>query len=487
MQKTDIPNKFLVAWAQGDSSRVEVPVTTSDATRASQTLGFPPLTMQPPEAGGKPPNGEDFNGGLNQIARVARWMMAGSDFPYDNAFATASQIGGYASGAVIPRADGTGYWVSIADNNTTNPDATDGTAANWLPAWVSGSASVSVSSTDVTVYPVTAAKQILLISGTLTANRNIILPAWTYNWQIIDNTVRAGFTLTAKTASGAGVLLQTGQQCVRGDGTNIVQTPQSIAAATIGTQAAQLAQVVGLAGQVRRLAMSLTAASATATFTADEVLVETAVGGTVYRITNLNQALNLAATGINGMDTGTAPVSGYVAVYAGVNPTTGAKGVWAQAVSGQPTSTYTGANAPSGYTASGLIAIVPTNPSGQFVPCFINDRKLSRLPVGVLFSSPTSQGSFTSLSIANAVPPGAKRIYGYTEYTGSIAANISMYVAADSTGLGQLRTAGVITNNGQPLDFPFVLDLLTSQTLYYTATTSGGSPTYSIVLSAYEI
>ncbi|MGJ8495912.1 hypothetical protein ACSFB1_12015, partial [Glaesserella parasuis] len=113
MQKTDIPNKFLVAWAQGDSSRVEVPVTTSDATRASQTLGFPPLTMQPPEAGGKPPNGEDFNGGLNQIARVARWMMAGSDFPYDNAFATASQIGGYASGAVIPRADGTGYWVSI--------------------------------------------------------------------------------------------------------------------------------------------------------------------------------------------------------------------------------------------------------------------------------------------------------------------------------------------------------------------------------------
>ncbi|MGJ8510673.1 hypothetical protein, partial [Glaesserella parasuis] len=139
-------------------------------------------------------------------------------------------------------------------------------------------------------------------------------------------------------------------------GTNIVQTPQSIAAATIGTQAAQLAQVVGLAGQVRRLAMSLTAASATATFTADEVLVETAVGGTVYRITNLNQALNLAATGINGMDTGTAPVSGYVAVYAGVNPTTGAKGVWAQAVSGQPTSTYTGANAPSGYTASGLIA-----------------------------------------------------------------------------------------------------------------------------------
>jgi len=267
----------------------------------------------------------------------------------------------------------------------------------------------------------------------------------------------------------------------------VFNVPVQVGQAVSALQAAQFGQMVGVAGQVRRLAMSLTAASATATFTADEVVVETTVGGLVYRIANLNQALNLATTGINGMDTGTAPASGYVAVYAGYNPTTGAKGVWAQTVSGQPTSTYTGANAPSGYTASGLIAIIPTNPSSQFVPCFINDRKLSRLSVGVLVSSPTSQGSFTSLSIANAVPPGAKRIYGYTEYTGSIGANISIYVAADSTGLGIVRTAGVISSSGQPLDFPFVLDLLTSQTMYYTSAISGGTPTYSIALSAYEI
>ncbi|MGF6054225.1 hypothetical protein ACQE9B_28365, partial [Klebsiella pneumoniae] len=78
-------------------------------------------------------------------------------------------------------------------------------------------------------------------------------------------------------------------------------------------------------------------------------------------------------------------------------------------------------------------------------------------------------------------------IYGYTEYTGSIGANISIYVAADSTGLGIVRTAGVISSSGQPLDFPFVLDLLTSQTMYYTSAISGGTPTYSIALSAYEI
>ncbi|WP_436632525.1 hypothetical protein, partial [Lactobacillus acidophilus] len=81
--QTNQPAKFLVPFAQNDSSRVELPVTTSDATRASQSLGFPPATMQPPEAGGVPPQGEDFNGALNQIARIAWWMMLGGRFSFD--------------------------------------------------------------------------------------------------------------------------------------------------------------------------------------------------------------------------------------------------------------------------------------------------------------------------------------------------------------------------------------------------------------------
>jgi microcystin-dependent protein len=242
MQKTNIPNKFLLPWAQNDVARVEVPVTTTSTTRASQSLGFPPLTMVPPEAGGVPPNGEDFNGGMNQISRAIWWMLQGGAFPYDSTFATSAQIGGYASGACIPRADGLGFWVSTADNNTTNPDATDGTAANWVPAWVYGTAAITATSTDVTIQPVNAAKPTLLISGTLTASVNIILPAWLYKWEIVDNTVRGGNTLTVKTASGSGVVLQTGAQIVRGDGTNIVQLPQSIAQATASTQPVTLGQ-----------------------------------------------------------------------------------------------------------------------------------------------------------------------------------------------------------------------------------------------------
>ena len=55
--------------------------------------------------------------------------------------------------------------------------------------------------------------------------------------------------------------------------------------------------------------MSIATASATATFTADEIIVETALGGTQYRLSSFNKTINLGVVGAGGMD---------VAVSAGV-------------------------------------------------------------------------------------------------------------------------------------------------------------------------
>jgi hypothetical protein len=222
MQSTNAPNKFLVPFATGDGAKVEIPLTTSDATRASQTLGFPPLTMQPPEVGGVPPQGEDFNGAMNQIARVAWWAMLGNLFPYDATFATSASIGGYPKGALVRRADMAGFWINGADNNQTNPDDNTGLSANWLPGTVYGSASIAVSTTTL-IYPVNAAFKTLNLTGTLTANSVVELPAWAYAWDVIDNTVRGGFSLTVKTVSGTGIAITPGAQTLRGDGTNITQ------------------------------------------------------------------------------------------------------------------------------------------------------------------------------------------------------------------------------------------------------------------------
>ncbi|WWQ12961.1 tail fiber protein [Ralstonia phage PQ43W] len=251
MQSSSRPLKWTVPFAQNDSSKVELPVSTSDPTRASLQKGFPPGTMQPPESGGVPPQGEDFNGGMNQIARIAWWLMMGGGFPFDSTFANDSNIGGYPLGATVPRSDGTGYWLNTAENNTTNPEATDGSAANWVAAYNYGWAAVSgLAGANVTLTPAQAAKQQITLTGTLTANIQLIFPTWQQRWEIVNNTTGA-FTVTAKTAGGSGIVVnQNVSTPVIGDGTNILQPLEqfNVAPALTATNPVQMGQVQSQSG-----------------------------------------------------------------------------------------------------------------------------------------------------------------------------------------------------------------------------------------------
>lgn len=222
MQNSQLPAKWLKPFAADDVAKVEIPLTSGDATRASQSLGFPPLTMQPPESGGVPPQGEDFNGAMNQVARIVWWKMAGGAIPFDNTWTTNAAIGGYPQGAVITSADLQGSWISTADNNTNNPD-TNGT--NWVPGDAYGATTVVMTNANVGLAPSTAAKKIIVITGTLTANVQLLLPTWVREWLIVNSTAGA-FTVTVKTTAGTGVIVpQTGVGTpVRGDGTNIYAT-----------------------------------------------------------------------------------------------------------------------------------------------------------------------------------------------------------------------------------------------------------------------
>ena len=122
---------------------------------------------------------------------------------------------------------------------------------------------------------------------------------------------------------------------------------------------------VGVIGSARNVKMSVAAASASATITADQIFVGTSLSGQVYRLASLSKSINLATTGAGGMDTGTAPASGYVAIYAIYNPTTATSALLAtNATSSIVGEVYGGANMPAGYTASALVAVWPTNASG---------------------------------------------------------------------------------------------------------------------------
>lgn len=483
--QANIPAKWYVPFANGDGSRVELPVTTADPTRASQTLGFPPLTMQPPESGGVPPQGEDFNGGMNQIARVAWWVLNGGGWPYDASFATQANIQGYPNGAKLQSADFRGDWINTTDSNQNNPDTT---GTGWVPGFQYGvTALAALTGGTVTPTPAQAAKNSITLAGTLGAALTIVLPTWLKNWTITNNTTGA-FVTIVKTAAGSGVTIpQNGAPTrVSGDGTNITQVGENIPAATTGNQAAQFGQVSGIVGSMRNVAMTVSAASATATLTADEIIVESALGGLRYCLPSFSKTINLATTGAGGMDTGTAPVNGYVGIYAIWNPTTATSALLAvNATAGTISAVYGGVNMPAGFTASGLVSVRATNASGQFKVSFQRDRRVSFPATNVLNTS-TSQASFTSFSAAAAVPFNAARALGNLSVVSTAGTSaMALNIAGDVSGSGN-QTNTCVNSSTVTTVINFACDINTAQTLFYTASNSAGTPTYSVSLSAYE-
>lgn len=488
MQISSIPLKWTLPFAANDSAKVEIPATTADPSRFSLSLGSPPLTGQPPETGGVPPQLEDFNGAMNQISRITWWAMGGGPFPFDATWSSNVNVNGYPQGGKIRTADLQGDWLSLVDNNITNPD-TVGTG--WVPGYNYGTTALTgQTGGTTTLTPAQAVKRTFSIAGTLTSNLTIVLPTWLQEWTV-TNTTTGAFTVTVKTAAGSGVLIpqNSAPTRVRGDGTNITQLSENIAPAMQATQAVRLGQLTGLVGAARLVKMTITAAAASATLTADQVVVGTALNGVQYLLPSFNQTINLATTGAGGMDVGTAPVSGYVAVYAIYNPTTAAVALLATNATSAPAPTvYGGANMPSGYTASALVSVWPTNGSGQLVVGLQNDRRITGL-LSTVLSTSTPAPSLTALSIASAVPPNARWIRGTTNIQNATttATAVAINVAASAAGLGQQYNQGYLSTTSQLVQ-NFTIDLQTAQQIYYLATTTPNvSATYNIYITAYEI
>lgn len=185
MQSSNQPEKISLPFATSGQKQ-PIPVASQigiEDGRASYSDGFPPLTRTPLAAGGVPPFGTDMNGILNAITLIQQWQSAGGFFTFDAAFA--ASIGGYAKGAMLLKADGSGYWRNNVENNVANPD-TGG--AGWAAIVQSASASVegliqlasqaevnARTNTNKSVTPKTVGNGVAYSLGT---NGYIILPTW---------------------------------------------------------------------------------------------------------------------------------------------------------------------------------------------------------------------------------------------------------------------------------------------------------------------
>ncbi len=236
MQLTNTPAKLVLPFANAGAKNT-IPTASQigiTAGAASLVDGFPPLTRTPIASGGVPPSGLDMNGILFELSAILRWANAGGGYAFDGTFAADSNVGGYPKGARIMRSDGLGYWFNTVENNTTDPENTGAgvaAAAGWVPDYTNGVTTVAMASANVTLTPVQYGKPVIVITGTLTANLNLIFPNLANEWTVINNTTGA-FTITCKTAAGTGLVVNTAALIV-GDGTNI-QSAITDAAAIFG-------------------------------------------------------------------------------------------------------------------------------------------------------------------------------------------------------------------------------------------------------------
>ena len=239
----------------------------------------------------------------------------------------------------------------------------------------------------------------------------------------------------------------------------------------------------GIVGDARNAAMSVTTASATATFTADQIIVGTALNGTQSLLASYSQTVNLATIGAGGMDTGTAPTSGFVALYA-ISGTAGTSILAVNATSAVAPSVYGGANMPAGYTASALISVWPTNASKQFIVGCQIGRNIAFAPVSVL-STTTSNVTIVSLNVASAIPPNAKYATISAQLTGTTATGTTIGFASSASSIGNLYIAGwpvtVLTSNS-------TIQIITPQTIYYSDSVNAGSIAgFNVQICGYSI
>ncbi|WP_353627540.1 hypothetical protein ABNQ24_12225 [Ralstonia pseudosolanacearum] len=257
-----------------------------------------------------------------------------------------------------------------------------------------------------------------------------------------------------------------------------------VAPATQSRHAVQLGQVSGVVGQARNLSMSVATASASATLTADEIIVETALGGIRYCLSGFNKTINLATTGAGGMDTGSAPTSGYVALYAIYNPTTATAALLAvNATSSAAPNVYGGTNMPSGYTASALVSVWPTNGSGQFVVGYQTDREVD-LAATTQINTTVQQASPASLVVSAGVPPNAKSVSGTLQVSTTSTSALGSGVSGSSVPLNQAINS---VQNAALLQTSYAnIKLVTPQTLYYQCTAGAGTMTFQLTTSSYR-
>ncbi|WP_423242566.1 phage tail protein [Yersinia enterocolitica] len=246
-----------------------------------------------------------------------------------------------------------------------------------------------------------------------------------------------------------------------------------------------LSQLTGIVGTSRNAKMSVVTTSATSTFSADELIVQTAIGGNQYKLSGISNNINLATSGAGGMDSGTVPTTGYVALYVIFNPTTSTSALLAVNTTSVLAPEVCGGVMPSGYTASALVSVWRIVAS-KFIVGEQTGRSIST-QTSTAFSITVSTPATTIASISSIVPLNANKISGYVNVViattgGGNYAEFNLYSSGSSVGR-QSAKYGAATIGDMNCNYEVSI---TNQSVYYSTLSASGSLSATAYITRYE-
>lgn len=302
------------------------------------------------------------------------------------------------------------------------------------------------------------------------------------NFEVVYATARTGATLTVERAQEGTAALSwlTGDYVFSGP-----------TAGQMGSFA-EVSQLASLVGTFSGLRASANSGDTSVTFTANNIIVGTSIGGNYYQLNNFSQTFTPGATpGAGAMDTGSATANSWVAVYAGLNPSTGATTIFGtlEGSSVAPV-TYGGSHPISGYTATCLLAIVPIgSTANQFASFNIINRLGQPVSLQILSgtTSATSQPAFSTL-VTNGIPKTAIALLCGVSLTNTQASNSQFSFGPSANGAGAQQVSANTSSFGGNSQTEKI-GIVTPQTIYYAAWGSNASNvlTYTMVTNGWEI
>lgn len=341
----------------------------------------------------------------------------------------------------------------------------------------------------VTLTAAEAAAATIILTGALTANISVVVPAAAGQWNIKNSTTGA-YTVTIKTASGTGVLINQGYAwTVFCDGTNVVDaitdfkdisltgisTAPTPAAGTNTTQLATTAYALN--ENLLRLNFN-SIKGYKCQVTSNTAATITAGNNPFTGSGTISVALAAGTVGANGIDTGAIAASTWYYTYLIFNPTTLTTACLLSLSATAPT-------LPSGYTRAIRTGAVRTDSSGYLmrtlqygksvqyvVTASTNTASVPIMSSGTNGAVTSSSTTWVAVATGAFIPPTSSKIKAMIDMFGT--GNIALAPNTSYTGgWASTATPPWLLSQSNIAYSPLITEMQVESTNIYWANTSG--------------